>query len=360
MATTEILAFAIDGGANVISQADYAAASFLTDGYSAGILPSARLNKTLRQSSFLAAGLAQAVADLTATDVDDDGDLPALVVLIKGAISAGAGLTLANMNTAIGVGGAPLIGKASTSGGSGYASFRVPHGAAPTTNITNGDLWSTTGGLFFRLSGATVQLMTTADVVTYTASGGITLSTADFRLSNMAQSTVKGRAAGAGTGAPSDLSPADLCFMLGLTGKIFASGANAIHSATELKCDGAAVSRSTYANLFSVIGTTWGVGNGSTTFNVPDLRGLFLRGFDDGAGVDSGRVFAALQADGVGPLTLTMPWATSPGSANDTTPSGGIMTDSVTAATITWAPTATNTVSETRPKNQTALYVIKI
>ena len=38
-----------------------------------------------------------------------------------------------------------------------------------------------------------------------------------------------------------------------------------------LDCDGAAVSRTTYALLFSVIGTTYGVGDGSTTFNVPDL-----------------------------------------------------------------------------------------
>lgn len=38
-----------------------------------------------------------------------------------------------------------------------------------------------------------------------------------------------------------------------------------------LPCDGAAVSRTTYATLFSAIGTTWGVGNGTTTFNVPDL-----------------------------------------------------------------------------------------
>ena len=39
-----------------------------------------------------------------------------------------------------------------------------------------------------------------------------------------------------------------------------------------LLCDGSAVSRATYANLFNAIGTTWGVGDGSTTFNVPDLR----------------------------------------------------------------------------------------
>lgn len=47
-----------------------------------------------------------------------------------------------------------------------------------------------------------------------------------------------------------------------------------------LTCDGSAVSRTTYATLFGVVGTTWGAGNGSTTFNVPDLRGQFLRGFD--------------------------------------------------------------------------------
>ena len=45
-----------------------------------------------------------------------------------------------------------------------------------------------------------------------------------------------------------------------------------------LACDGSAVSRTTYAALFAVIGTTYGTGNGSTTFNLPDMRGLFVRG----------------------------------------------------------------------------------
>ena len=45
-----------------------------------------------------------------------------------------------------------------------------------------------------------------------------------------------------------------------------------------LACDGSAVSRSTYSVLYSVIGTTWGVGDGSSTFNLPDLEGAFLRG----------------------------------------------------------------------------------
>ena len=64
-----------------------------------------------------------------------------------------------------------------------------------------------------------------------------------------------------------------------------------------LECNGAAVSRSTYASLFSAISTTWGVGDGSSTFNLPDLRGQFVRGWDNSAGVDSGRSFASSQSD---------------------------------------------------------------
>ena len=50
-----------------------------------------------------------------------------------------------------------------------------------------------------------------------------------------------------------------------------------------LLCDGAAVSRTTYADLFTAISTTWGVGDGSTTFNLPDGRGGVLRGTGTGS-----------------------------------------------------------------------------
>lgn len=53
-----------------------------------------------------------------------------------------------------------------------------------------------------------------------------------------------------------------------------------------LVCDGSAVSRTTYADLFAVLGTSYGAGDGSTTFNLPDYRGKFLRGYDNGAGND--------------------------------------------------------------------------
>lgn len=62
-----------------------------------------------------------------------------------------------------------------------------------------------------------------------------------------------------------------------------------------LKCDGSAVSRTAYSALFAVIGTTYGAGDGSTTFQLPDLRAEFLRGYDDGRGIDTDRVFGSSQ-----------------------------------------------------------------
>jgi len=64
-----------------------------------------------------------------------------------------------------------------------------------------------------------------------------------------------------------------------------------------LKANGAVVSRTTYSRLFAAIGTLFGSGDGSTTFNLPDLRGEFIRGYDDGRGVDSGRNLGSTQAD---------------------------------------------------------------
>lgn len=60
-------------------------------------------------------------------------------------------------------------------------------------------------------------------------------------------------------------------------GTIF-SHAGTVAPAGSLICDGAEISRTLYADLFDAIGTTWGVGDGATTFNIPDLRGAFLRG----------------------------------------------------------------------------------
>lgn len=65
-----------------------------------------------------------------------------------------------------------------------------------------------------------------------------------------------------------------------------------------LEEDGSAISRTTYADLFAVIGTSYGVGDGSTTFNLPDSRGRFVRIFDNGAGTDPDAASRTDRGDG--------------------------------------------------------------
>ena len=81
------------------------------------------------------------------------------------------------------------------------------------------------------------------------------------------------------------------------TGSIHAVAYDASSSTPSgyLYCGGAAVSRTTYADLFALLGTTHGAGDGSTTFNLPDYRGRFLRGLDDGIGLDTGRAIGSYQ-----------------------------------------------------------------
>lgn len=64
-----------------------------------------------------------------------------------------------------------------------------------------------------------------------------------------------------------------------------------------LLCDGTAVSRDEYSDLFAAIGTTYGGGNGATTFNLPDIRGEFIRALDNGRGIDANRKIGTWQAD---------------------------------------------------------------
>jgi hypothetical protein len=65
-----------------------------------------------------------------------------------------------------------------------------------------------------------------------------------------------------------------------------------------LECNGQNVGRVTYASLYAAIGTTYGTGNGTTTFTLPDLRGEFIRGWSNGrSGVDVSRAIGSTQAD---------------------------------------------------------------
>jgi microcystin-dependent protein len=121
-----------------------------------------------------------------------------------------------------------------------------------------------------------------------------------------------------------------------------------------LECNGQAVSRTTYADLYRVISTKWGAGNGSTTFNLPDFRGEFLRGWDNGRGVDSGRGFGSSQASDVEPHSHTYSVPVK-GSAVNTGMGGssGVRNSWTTGTTNSSAGT------ETRPRNKAVMYIIK-
>lgn len=113
-----------------------------------------------------------------------------------------------------------------------------------------------------------------------------------------------------------------------------------------LRCNGAAVSRTTYNSLFAAIGTTFGAGDGSSTFNLPDLRGEFIRGLDDGRGVDAGRLLGTQQGDAVELPSSTILQA-----------GGGMLLDTTAGSNFAFSYATQGT--ETRPRNVALLYCIK-
>jgi microcystin-dependent protein len=118
-----------------------------------------------------------------------------------------------------------------------------------------------------------------------------------------------------------------------------------------LAADGSNVSRTTYAALFSAISTTYGVGDGSTTFALPDLRGYFVRGSGTNSDGTVSGTFGAKQADDFKSHTHTVF-----GFQGGPFTSTGIYLSGVTGTDVTSAATGG---TETRPKNIAMLYCIK-
>jgi microcystin-dependent protein len=144
-----------------------------------------------------------------------------------------------------------------------------------------------------------------------------------------------------------------------------------------LECDGSAVSRTVQAALFAAIGTTHGAGDGSTTFNLPDKRGYFTRGWDHGAGIDPARAFASTQVDSFKTHTHVQNAHTHTDSGHthpQTAPDGvvgqsGGAVNAGSSASVTGTGTAnissTTAVNqstggtETVPKNKAGLFIIR-
>ena len=154
-----------------------------------------------------------------------------------------------------------------------------------------------------------------------------------------------------------------------------------------LLCDGSEISRTEYANLYNAIGVCWGIGDGSTTFNLPDLRGLFLRGVSGNSGNDedadgrlvlnnnggnTGNSVGSYQGDAIRNITGTMtpvrgeqalPSVHTTSGAFESTNSGangGKRTEWRGASTITFDASRVVPIgSDNRPKNAYVNYIIK-
>ena len=149
-----------------------------------------------------------------------------------------------------------------------------------------------------------------------------------------------------------------------------------------LLCDGSQINRTTYANLFTVIGSAWGTGNGTTTFNLPDLRGRFMRGVDGVAGNDpdnatrtaintggnTGNNVGSLQNDDVAAHSHSLLFNNSQSGGVPGSPSS-VLASNANGAGVIWTSSGPNTVntasiqstggSETRAKNVYVNYIIK-
>lgn len=136
-----------------------------------------------------------------------------------------------------------------------------------------------------------------------------------------------------------------------------------------LECAGQAVSRTTYADLFDVLGVAFGDGDGTTTFNLPDLRGEFVRGWDNGRGVDAGRYIGSEQADQMQRITGSyMPYHNSYGASvsgaftHEGDTYGGTGVDYVAGKALkfdSYFSPGARVGDETRPRNLALMYVIK-
>ena len=128
-----------------------------------------------------------------------------------------------------------------------------------------------------------------------------------------------------------------------------------------LKLEGQEVSKTTYQALWSIYGTTYGTATDSNNFKLPDMRGTFARGWDNGKGRDSGRKFGEYQADDIKSHNHTSTYQyqkanTPPDDNNWSHPALG---DGGSFITKTFSDVNKTGGAETRPKNMTCIFIVK-
>ncbi|ARQ45899.1 phage tail protein [Oxalobacter formigenes] len=256
MAINEFKPFAATADANVQDQADYEQSEIIRAGFRTGLARSAEVNKAIRQATSITAAVAEFTAEKSGKDMRDDGNIQTMKANFETALSAVSSL---------------LIAEADGTSDALTASFTPTIGA-----LKNGML------------------------VHVRAADSNKTKTPTFKADEMeAKPVVKGNnlsltegdIAGAGHWLEMQYDTALDKWVLQNPAKgIVAQQSSAVPIGTVayfamttppagyLKADGAEVGRETYPELFSAIGTTFGEGDGSTTFNLPDLIDRFAQG----------------------------------------------------------------------------------
>lgn len=140
MAASDFLAFATGGGANVESQATYAADATTGSGFATGVASSQKCNKVWRQASFVAAGVARFMLDALGINIADDGDLPTFTANLNAAILAAVDATAPAISS-LGVNGyyrhpgGLLENWGYYAGGASEVTIVYPHGFTTLYNV---------------------------------------------------------------------------------------------------------------------------------------------------------------------------------------------------------------------------------
>jgi hypothetical protein len=161
----------------------------------------------------------------------------------------------------------------------------LPYGGLNTTAAT-GDInfIATAGNMLFDAYGSSTFeggsiIMTSASTIATTSNSdtNITSTTGDINLNGTNGAININGGTSIYLNAPDIIAPQTSSFTFTPTGMIIMKITSTVPDGY-LYCDGAAISRTTYARLYTEIGTTYGAGNGTTTFNKPDFRACFIRG----------------------------------------------------------------------------------
>ena len=320
MATNDFLPFSpTDTGVNLLSQAAYAADAQRTNGNQPGTARSQLINKAMRQSSTIANVVAQYIADLTSANSVDDGTQATLLANLKAAIILSA--------TTVGT---PVGQVAAFAGSAAPVGWLKANGAAVSRSVY--------APLFAALCSSAIVTITIAGpaVVTWAAHGRSANDPITFTT----------------TGAlPTHLDTFSTYYVVGssITTNTFQ---------LSIAPGGAAITSSgTQSGVHTGIFSPFGYGDGLSTFNVPDMRGEFLRGWDDSRGIDTARAFGSLQLDQFQGHFHSVVNAYG---NQFYQPSGGYGSAGFTGSPTTDGVNGTpRTGSETRPRNLAHLFCIK-